>query len=228
MDVSSSKIKLPALCSRPSLTDYCCDFSFTGPGGSIEDTQRGLVKHHLPTSEHEGDIRKYRACYAVYSRSPTDSGESQSQLRDPSRFIGRVGAHECLNWDPPFSDNLTISKDVLEKEKILKFDVGYGFLSKAWGKGYATEAVKAFIEAYLKGGFWNPPYERVYWETFTGVANARSRRVLEKIGFKLNGIHKWDGPEMFIGGAMQPPEVCVFSLDPLADTQSEPQCSGNP
>jgi RimJ/RimL family protein N-acetyltransferase len=229
MDVSryfrrSSKIKPPASCSSLSLTDYCHNFSFNGPGGSIEDTQRGLVEHHLPISEYEGDIRKYRASYAVYLRSPTESGESQGQPRDPSRFIGRVGAHECREWDPPFSDNLSIPKDVLEKEKTLKFDVGYGFLSKAWGKGYATEAVRAVIEAFLKPcGFWNPPFERVYLETFTGVANARSRRVLEKIGFKLNGIHKWDGPEAFIGGAMQPPEVCVFSLYPLADIQSEPQ-----
>jgi RimJ/RimL family protein N-acetyltransferase len=107
---------------------------------------------------------------------------------------------------------------------ILKYDVGYGFLSKAWGKGYATEAVRAVIDAFTKpSGFWNPPFERVYLETFTGVTNVRSRRVLEKLGFKLNGIHKWEGPEVFVGGAMQPPEVAVFSLDRFADVQFIPQ-----
>jgi RimJ/RimL family protein N-acetyltransferase len=103
-----------------------------------------------------------------------------------------VGAKECQEYGTPFPDNLTIPKDVLEKEKILKFEVGYGFLSKDWGKGYAPEALKAFVEAYLKPrGFWNPPFERVYLHGVTGGANLRSRRVLEKIGFKLNGIHRW-------------------------------------
>jgi RimJ/RimL family protein N-acetyltransferase len=134
-----------------------------------------------------------------------------------------VAAHECLEYGPPFSDNLTIPKDVLEKEKILKLEVGYAFLSKAWGRGYAPEAMKAFVEVYLKPrGFWNPPFERVYLHGITGGVNARSRRVLEKIGFKLNGIHKWDGPEVFIGGAMQPPEVCVFSLGPSAGSSDSP------
>src|ERR1700760_3689000 len=97
-------------------------FSFTGPSKSIEETQRVLAKSHLPISEHEGDIRKYRASYNVYLRSSTDSVESQGQLRDSSHFIGRVGVRECSEYGVPFPDNLTIPKDVLEKEKILKLE----------------------------------------------------------------------------------------------------------
>jgi RimJ/RimL family protein N-acetyltransferase len=138
-----------------------------------------------------------------------------------------VGAKECAEYVVPFPDNLTIPKDVLEREKILKLEVGYSFLSKAWGKGYAPEALKAYVEAYQKR-FWNPPFERVYLHGVTGEANLRSRRVLEKTGFKFNGIHRWDGEEVFIGGAMQPPEVCVFSLDPSAAIHSELQSNDNP
>lgn len=116
----------------------------------------------------------------------------------------------------------------MEKEKILKLEVGYAFLSKTWGQGYAPEAMKAFVEVYLKSrSFWNPPFERIYFHGVTGGANVRSRRVLENIGFKLSGIHKWDGPEVFIGGAMQPPEVCVYSLGPLAGIHNEPQSGDN-
>jgi RimJ/RimL family protein N-acetyltransferase len=140
-----------------------------------------------------------------------------------------VGVGKCSEYGPPFADNLTITEDILEKEKILKLEIGYSLLSKAWGRGYATEAMHALIDAYLKpNGFWNPPFERVYLHGVTGPANLRSRRVLEKAGFKLNGIHRWDGPDYFIGGAMQPPEVCVFSLGPSVGIHSELQSSDIP
>jgi RimJ/RimL family protein N-acetyltransferase len=189
----------------------------TGPSKSIEESQHSLARNHLPISEHEGDVRKYRASYSVYMRSPNHADESQCRSRDPSRFIGRVGARECLEYGAPFPDSLTIPKDVLEKGKILQFEVGYSFLENAWGKGYATEAMKALVAEYVKPrGFWNPPFERVYLLGVAGCANVPSRRVLEKVGFRLNGIHRWEGPDVFIGGAMQPPEVCVYSLDPSA------------
>jgi RimJ/RimL family protein N-acetyltransferase len=227
MDVSRNFTRSPniELSSTPifDLTYYHA-FSFTGPSKSIEHTQRVLLKNHLPIAEQEGDLRKYRASYSVYLRSPPDTAGSQVQLRDLSYFIGRVGVKECAEYGLPFPDNLTISKDIMEKKKILKMEVGYAFLSKAWGNGYAPEAMKALVEAYSRPcGFWNPMFEQIYLHGVTGGANLRSRKVLEKIGFKLNGIHRWDGPEVFIGGAMQPPEVCVFSLslEDLATPQSK-------
>ena len=190
--------------------------SFTGPSKSIEDSQRVIAKNFLPISEHEDDIRAYRVSYLVYLRSDDKFGDSQGQNRDPDRLIGRVGAMECVEFGVPFADELTIPKDVQAKEKILIYQVGYAFLGNAWGKGYATEATQALLETFMNSrSFWNPPFEQVYWKTATGVANSRSRRVLEKLGFKLKGIHKWDGADAFIGGAMQPPEVCVFYLGPL-------------
>lgn len=109
-------------------------------------------QYRLPISEHEGDIRKYRVSYNVYLWSPTNSSDSQDQLRvrDPARFIGCAGAKECAECGALFSGSLTIPEDVLEKEKILKLEVGYAFLSNVWGKEYAPEAMKAFVDAYLE------------------------------------------------------------------------------
>jgi hypothetical protein len=213
-----------------SLIDLPLQFQIHGTeqehrGNSKSAYQQSL---NLPICEKEGDIRQYRTSYGVYIRLPTEPDESETQVRDPVNFIGRVGAKECAEYGPPFADNLTIPKDILENEKILKFEIGYALLSKAWGKGYATEAMKAFVEAYLNSrGFWHPTYQQLYLHGVTGGANHRSARVMEKTGFTLNGIHRWDGPDVFIGGAMQPPEVHVFSLGPSASSYGELESSHN-
>lgn len=65
------------------------------------------------------------------------------------------------------------------------FGFGYWYAPKAWGRGYATEAGGAVIDALrmrgalqLKAGYFSH--------------NPASRRVLEKLGFKLTGH---DDPE---------------------------------
>jgi RimJ/RimL family protein N-acetyltransferase len=61
------------------------------------------------------------------------------------------------------------------------WDVGYAF-GKPWhGKGYATEAVRALIDI----AFRDRKAERVIANAFVG--NTASRRVLEKLGFRLEG-----------------------------------------
>ena len=55
-------------------------------------------------------------------------------------------------------------------------EIGYGIGSGYWGRGFATEAVKRFIEyCFCEKGF-----KKVYASFFTG--NEASRRVMEKCG----------------------------------------------
>ena len=61
-------------------------------------------------------------------------------------------------------------------------ELGYWLGKKYWGKGLATEAVKLM----LKFAFENLKLHRVYANLFE--ENIASRRVLEKNGFKLEGI----------------------------------------
>ncbi|MCD6226865.1 GNAT family N-acetyltransferase [Candidatus Micrarchaeota archaeon] len=63
-------------------------------------------------------------------------------------------------------------------------EVGYWLGRKYWGKGYATEAVKLI----LKFAFRRLRLHRVWAGLFE--ENIASRRVLEKAGFKLEGIMK--------------------------------------
>ena len=59
-------------------------------------------------------------------------------------------------------------------------EIGYGLGSAWWHKGYATEAVKRFLE-YL---FSEKGFKTVYASFFTG--NDASRRVMEKCGMSYS------------------------------------------
>lgn len=67
-------------------------------------------------------------------------------------------------------------------------ELGYIFHPSAWGKGYATEAVDAFVRHYF---ILRP--EAAYIEAKVDAKNGPSIRVLEKCGF--NEI------ETLVGGA---------------------------
>ena len=74
-----------------------------------------------------------------------------------------------------------------------KIDLGYLFLPRAWGFGYAAEACAAVL-AWLAGV---PPGEPVVLTTQT--ANARSMRLAAKLGFtEVERFEAWDA-EQWLG-----------------------------
>lgn len=82
-----------------------------------------------------------------------------------------------------------------------KADLGYLFLPRAWGCGYATEACAAaldWFDAVLPG-------EPVVLSTQT--ANVSSMRLAEKLGFtELERFHAWDA-DQWLG--LRPPVMPV-------------------
>lgn len=65
-------------------------------------------------------------------------------------------------------------------------DIGYRFIPKYWGKGYATEAAKASVE----NGFKVFNHKAIYG--MADANNAASIRVLEKCGLKSNGMFNFE------------------------------------
>ena len=66
-------------------------------------------------------------------------------------------------------------------------DLGYRIARKHWGNGYASEAAQAVI----RHGF-----ERLGFERIVAIAyaeNKRSIRVIEKLGFKFEGLDRLNG-----------------------------------
>ncbi|PSR56466.1 GNAT family N-acetyltransferase [Adhaeribacter arboris] len=71
------------------------------------------------------------------------------------------------------------------------YDLGYRFLKKHWGKGYATETAQATL--YYAFHQLNLP------EVFAmaDIQNTGSRKVLEKVGFTLLETFSYEGMEHY-------------------------------
>ena len=78
-------------------------------------------------------------------------------------YIGGIGIHD-VNWDNQ------------------KAEIGYWIAKPYWGKGYATEAVKQLVGILFK------KYKLVRISGIAFSDNLASQRVLEKAGFKYEGI----------------------------------------
>ena len=72
-------------------------------------------------------------------------------------------------------------------------EIGYGILEEYQGQGYATEAV----QTACRWAFLHPDVRSLEAETDAG--NAASQRVLEKCGFRPNGIIGEEGPRFTLG-----------------------------
>jgi ribosomal-protein-alanine N-acetyltransferase len=84
------------------------------------------------------------------------------------------------------------------RAELKEVDLGYRFMEKYWGQGYATEAAFAAV----KYGF-----EKLHIPRITGRAdpkNLASARVLEKIGMKFIGQEQVDGHSALVYEAINP------------------------
>ena len=80
------------------------------------------------------------------------------------------------------------------RENVRSREMGYSLAKESWGKGYMTEAAKAVIDYAFRD------LDLVVLAICTGPANRRSQRVIEKCGFKFEGIqrkgyHIYDGTD---------------------------------
>lgn len=86
-----------------------------------------------------------------------------------------------------------------------EIEVGYAFGKAAWGRGYATEVASAVVQ-------WG--FETLGLERIVAVAspeNAASRRVMDKLGMRYEGVRPGSGP----------PSV-YYSVTPAAFARAAP------
>lgn len=80
------------------------------------------------------------------------------------------------------------------REDVNSREMGYSLAKDCWGKGYMTEAARALMDY----GF--EKYNLVVMSICTSPTNKRSQRVIEKCGFKYEGLqrrgyHIYDGSD---------------------------------
>lgn len=94
-------------------------------------------------------------------------------LKDTQEFIGWAGLKyvtESIN------------------DHINYYDIGYRFIERYWGKGYATEAAQASVDY----GFNTMNLDKIY--AITMINNYASQAILKKAG--LTYIHDFDHEDM--------------------------------
>jgi ribosomal-protein-alanine N-acetyltransferase len=67
------------------------------------------------------------------------------------------------------------------------YEIGYRFIEKHWGKGYATEAGKAFIDY----AFNVMKVDALY--AYADAGNENSRKILEKLGLRYVNSFEYEG-----------------------------------
>lgn len=81
----------------------------------------------------------------------------------------------------------------LAEESAAEVELGYRLATAAWGRGFATEGASTLVDR----GFTEWGVARVTAHTM--VVNARSRRVMEKVGLRLVRHSTEDWPESIPG-----------------------------
>ncbi|EDU44047.1 hypothetical protein PtrM4_132950 [Pyrenophora tritici-repentis] len=171
-------------------------WSISGRAKTIEDTEK-VLKNILPNTAKTGEEKSYRIAYMIHELLPSN-GDSTCKENSPTRFIGLVALHSVGPHDLALPDHLfpasTFSPD------CLNMILAYQFLPAAWGKGYATEAVNAVLEACgNRRKFWDL-YEKVFVRAIVNGENPASQRVMAKTDMKKLGVYEWVGDELWLGG----------------------------
>lgn len=169
--------------------------SLHGKTNSLEESQAWLQEH----------FSKYDCIlYMVF----TKHDPSGQELPFPGEVVGNVGLRTQSQGPelPPFpnpntsaaptsdqtpTDPNTPPLSGLPVTKPLNLrSLGYSYLPAAWGKGYATEAGRAVIDAYREGTEEERRKGEVvyYIEAIWDVENPASGKVLGKLGFTSIGV----------------------------------------
>jgi RimJ/RimL family protein N-acetyltransferase len=157
------------------------------------ETERLILRELLPTDiegmfelDSNEDVHRYLGNKPVKTKKEAEKIIQSIIDQYQSRGIGRWAVIEKASGDFIGWSGLKLNQG--EKESLNGkqdfYDIGYRFIPRYWGKGYATESALAALEY----GFKVKQYEII-----AGIAlinNIGSNKVLQKIG--LNYIEDFD------------------------------------
>ncbi|KAF2735749.1 hypothetical protein EJ04DRAFT_563077 [Polyplosphaeria fusca] len=184
--------------------------------GTMKTSEQAL-EHMVNRTVNQGCIE-----YAAFVKpQPSDSSDA-APLEDvgvgaePGLLVGGVVMRkldQALLPPPPPPSTATTDADASSQSEdamaVHVITIGYGFKTSAWGKGYATEAGTALLEAIAAFAKKEWPTGFHYVEAGVGRKNLKSARVIEKLGLKHVGW-KQEKEIFFLGGEWQEPGYNVY------------------
>ena len=140
-----------------------------------------LVMEHLPAPLSRVESDQLADCIELAFEHP-----------GPRLWAVEVGGGE------PFIGFVGLSVPGFEAPFTPCVEVGWRLARAAWGHGYATEAARAAVA----DGFSRLGLDEIV--SFTSRANARSQRVMQRLGMTRDPAEDFDHPRMPPGSPLRP------------------------
>jgi len=163
------------------------------PNQPIE-TERLILREVLATDvagmfelDSNPEVHKYLGNKPITSKEQAVAAIEHLQKQYKERGIARWAVihketDEFMGW----SGIKYLTEQEQENGFYNVYELGYRFISKFWGKGYATEAAKAWVDY---------AFNEMKIKSFYAAANKGNNgsvHVLQKVGFKITGDFEFD------------------------------------
>ncbi len=157
------------------------------------ETERLILRELLPTDEvgmfaldANPDVQTYLGNKPITSREQAQQTIQMIRQQYVDNGIGRWAVLEKETNDFMGWAGLKLIKETINKHTNY-YDLGYRFIPKYWGQGYATEAARAS----LNYGFTHLRLKEIF--AMADTRNQASRKILEKVGFRCLDTFDYEG-----------------------------------
>ena len=148
---------------------------------------KNLILRHLNEDDLEGMfaldsdplVHKYLGNKPITTKKEAESYILSNITEHKKRGIARWAAIEKSSGDFIGWSGLRLNSDLTYNNTTNFYDVGYRFIPKYWGKGYATESSVVAVDYFFN------VMKRDLLCGIAEIGNIASNRVLQKIGLQF-------------------------------------------
>ncbi|MBX7197116.1 MAG: GNAT family N-acetyltransferase, partial [Sandaracinaceae bacterium] len=150
-----------------------------------------------PFAALNADPRVMEHLVARLTREQSDALAARIRRDLARRGVGLFAVHEQSAAGPTFRGFVGVSIPTFEAPFLPAVEIGWRLTVDAWGRGLATEAARAVI-SYA----WALGLDELV--SFTSPQNARSVRVMEKLGMTRDRAADFEHPRVPAGHPLRP------------------------